>query len=179
VQAALASYASPVVYPTGSFGTRMKDVAILVQGGFETRVFYTATGGFDTHSAQGLLTGTHADLLTRVDDGIGALADDLKAMGVWDRTVICLITEFGRRNYGNGSGGTDHGHAFAEILIGGAVNGGMYGPDLVESDLTVEYPSYAVDFRSIYKEVLADHLGADPAAVFPEPQETDVTLGLV
>jgi uncharacterized protein (DUF1501 family) len=179
VQAALASYASPVVYPTGSFGTRMKDVAILVQGGFETRVFYTATGGFDTHSAQGVLTGTHADLLTRVDDGIGALADDLKAMQVWDRTVICLITEFGRRNYGNGSGGTDHGHAFAEILIGGAVNGGMYGPDLVESDLTVEYPSYAVDFRSIYKEVLADHLGADPAAVFPEPQETDVTLGLV
>jgi uncharacterized protein (DUF1501 family) len=179
VQGALAAYSSPVVYPDTSFGTRLKDVAVLVQGGFETRVFYTATGGFDTHSAQGLLTGTHADLLARVDDGIGAFADDLKAMGVWDRTAIVLITEFGRRNYSNGSGGTDHGHAFAEIVIGGAVTGGMYGPDLVESDLTAEYPAYAVDFRSIYKEILADHLGADPAQVFPEPQETDTTLGFV
>ena len=100
-------------------------------------------------------------------------------MGVWDDTVIAVITEFGRRNYENGSEGTDHGHAFCELLIGGAVRGGVYGPDLAESDLTSEYPSYDVDFRAIYKEVLQGHLGADPAPVFPEALERSVTLGVV
>jgi uncharacterized protein (DUF1501 family) len=179
VQGALSAYQSGVVYPQNGFANRMKDVAVLVQGGFETRVFYTGTGGYDTHSAQGLLAGTHADLLGRVDGALGALSDDLKAMGVWDDVVIALITEFGRRNYANGSEGTDHGHAYAMVLVGGAVNGGMHGPDLVEADLQEEYLSYAVDFRSVYKEVLSDHLGVDPAPVFPEPQETDVTLGVV
>jgi uncharacterized protein (DUF1501 family) len=179
VQGALASYQSAVVYPSHSFANRLKDVAVLVQGGFETRIFYTGTGGYDTHSAQGLVTGTHADLLGRVDGALGAFADDLKAMGVWDDVVIVLMTEFGRRNYSNGSDGTDHGHAYAMLLAGGAVNGGLHGPALVEGDLLEEYLSYAVDFRSVYKEVLADHLGVDPAPVFPEPQETDVTLGVV
>jgi uncharacterized protein (DUF1501 family) len=179
VQGALTAYQSPVLYPDEGLARRMRDVAVLVQGGFETRVFYTGTGGYDTHSAQGLLSGTHATLLSRVDGALGAFADDMKAMGAWDDLVVALITEFGRRNYANGSDGTDHGHAYAMVLVGGAVRGGTYGPDLVEADLEAEYLSYAVDFRSVYKEVLSDHLGVDPAPVFPEPQEVDVTLGVV
>jgi len=35
------------------------------------------------------------------------------------------------------------------------------------------------DFRSIRKEVLEKHRGADPAPVLPEPPEKGVTLGLV
>jgi uncharacterized protein (DUF1501 family) len=179
VQAALASYTSAVTYGPDAIGRRMRDVAVLVQGGFETRIFYTGFGGFDTHSAQGLGTGTHADLLRRLDDAVGAFAQDMKAMGVWDTTAIEVITEFGRRNYKNGSDGTDHGHGYCVLLIGGAVNGGRFGPDLVEADLNAEYVPYEVDFRSIYKEVLSDHLGADPAPVFPEVQPKNTTLGVV
>lgn len=179
VQAALASYTSAVPYTTALISRRLKDVAVLVQGGFETRLFYTGYGGFDTHGGQGAGTGAHANLLGQLDDAVGSLAQDMKDMGVWDSTVIAVITEFGRRNYVNGSAGTDHGHAFTELLIGGPVRGGVYGPDLVDADINREYPLYSVDFRSIYKEVLQVHMGADPAPVFPEALQTETTLGVV
>ena len=152
---------------------------MLVQGGFETRIFYTGIGGFDTHSAQGAGAGALGTLLSYVDDAVGSLVQDFKDMGVWNDAAIVLITEFGRRSYENGSQGTDHGHAFCEMVIGGQVKGGIYGPDLVNADINAEYPSYAVDFRSIYKEVLANHLGADPAPVFPEPLVKNTSLGLI
>ena len=102
----------------------------------------------------------------------------MKAMGQWNNTVICVFTEFGRRNYENGSVGTDHGGPYTMLLIGGGVNGGSFGPDLVNSDLAGEYPTYAVDFRDVHREVLNDHLSASPAAVFPELQPTNVVLGV-
>lgn len=171
-----------IAYPNTTISNRLKDVAALIQGGFETRVFYTGYGGFDTHGGQGATTGLHATLLGQLDGALGAFSDEMKALGTWDDTAIVILTEFGRRNFVNGSAGTDHGHAFAEILVGGSVNGGAsYGPDLTDADLTTRagYPSYAVDFRSIYKEVLQDHLGADPAPVFPEALPADTTLGLI
>jgi hypothetical protein len=36
-----------------------------------------------------------------------------------------------------------------------------------------------VDFRSIYMDILQNHLGADPAPVFPEPLEKTNNLGLI
>jgi uncharacterized protein (DUF1501 family) len=178
------SYLSSVgiTYPNTTIANRMRDVAALIQGGFETRVFYTGYGGFDTHGGQGAATGAHATLLGQLDGALGAFSDEMKALGVWDDVVIVILTEFGRRNFVNGSVGTDHGHAFAELVVGGAVDGGAsYGPDLTDADLTTRngYPAYAVDFRSIYKEVLQDHLGADPAPVFPEALPIETTLGLL
>jgi uncharacterized protein (DUF1501 family) len=179
VQAALAGYTSSVTYSNAFPSRRLKDVAVLVQGGFETRIFYTGFGGFDTHSAQGNAAGAQANLFAQLDDAVGSLAQDLKDMGAWNDTVIVVITEFGRRNFENGSAGTDHGHAFCELVIGGPVDGGALGPDLVEADLAGDFPSYAVDFRSIYREILADHMAADPDVVFPEPLEVTTHLGLV
>jgi uncharacterized protein (DUF1501 family) len=179
IQASIASYSSTVTYGTSYIAQRLKEVATLIQGGFETRVFYTGFGGFDTHSAQGTANGYQASLYAALDDGIGSLAQDLKNMGLWNDTVIVVITEFGRRSYENGSEGTDHGHGFCELVVGGPVKGGTHGPDLVNADIDAEYPSYAVDFRSIYMEALASHLGADPAPIFPEPLEKTVNLGLL
>jgi len=179
IQASITAYTSGVTYANDYISRRLREVAILIQGGFETRVFFTGYGGFDTHSAQGSTAGAQATLFARLDDAVGALAQDLKDMGAWNDTVIAVITEFGRRSYENGSAGTDHGHAFCELLVGGAVKGGVHGPDLVNADINAEYPSYAVDFRSIYMEALANHLGSDPAPVFPEPLEKTVNLGIL
>ena len=178
IQTAVASYAGTATYQNRSISQRLKDVAILVQAGFETRIFYTGIGGFDTHSAQGAQTGTQASLFTQLDDAIGSFATDMKAMGQWNNTVICLFTEFGRRSYENGSVGTDHGAAYSMILVGGGVNGGTYGPDLVDADLNGEYPLYAVDFRDVHREVLNDHLLVNPAPVFPETQPLNTVLGV-
>jgi uncharacterized protein (DUF1501 family) len=185
VQTAITSFTSTVTWPSTTLGRRLKDVAVLMEGGFDTRIFYTGFGGFDTHSGQGTVTpdpGTQAALFVQLDNAIGAFADDMKARGLWNDIVIVVITEFGRRNYETGtasSPGTDHGHAWTALLVGGGVNGGVFGPDLTEAILNTEYPTYAVDFRTIYKEVLANHLGADPVPVFPETLQIEQTLGIV
>jgi uncharacterized protein (DUF1501 family) len=179
VQAALTAYVPGATYSTERLSQQMRDIAVLIQGGFESRIFYTGFGGFDTHSAQGTTAGAQATLFSQLDNAIGSFVDDLKSMNVWNDTVIVVITEFGRRNYVNGSAGTDHGHAFTALVIGGAVQGGVLGPNLTDADLNSEYPSYAVDFRSIYKEILADHMGLDPSPVFPEALAIENSLGLV
>jgi uncharacterized protein (DUF1501 family) len=179
VQAAIAGYSSTTTYANERLSNQMKDLATVIQGGFESRILYTGFSGFDTHSAQGTTSGAQATLLAQLDNAIGSFATDLKAMGVWSDVVIAVITEFGRRNYVNGSVGTDHGHAYTMLLTGGAVQGGVFGPDLVDADLNSEYPSYAVDFRSIYKEIVRDHMGLDPTPVFPETVPIDATLGVV
>jgi uncharacterized protein (DUF1501 family) len=179
VQTALANYDSGgVTYPTNAPGAYLRDVAVLIEGGFETRLFYTGEGGFDTHGAQGAATGQHATLLQRLDQAIGGFAQDMKNRGVWDDLAIVVLSEFGRRSYQNDSDGTDHGHGNCFLVIGGAVNGGMYGADLTEADLNAEWPPYDVDFRDVHKELIQDVLGDDPAPIFPEAQEKNVVLGI-
>ena len=160
----------------------MQDIARMIHGGFDTRVFYTGYGGFDTHGDQGASeeTGRHGRLLKRLDDAIFSFEQDMKAMGVWNNTCIVVISEFGRRNFENGSDGTDHGHGNCVFVIGGGVTGGVYGPDLTSELLEENWLPGPVDFRDVYREILTGHLGAtDFSTIFPEPQENPpATLGL-
>jgi uncharacterized protein (DUF1501 family) len=166
-------------FPDTTLGHRLRDMAALVHGGFDTRVFLTGTGGFDTHGDQGALTGRLPDLLAEIDGALDAFARDMRAIGRWSDAVVCVFTEFGRRNYENGSTGTDHGAAYSAILAGGPVAGGSYGPDPTDVHLQDEYLPYAVDFRDLFREVVADHLDADPGPVFPEAQPTNDHLGFL
>lgn len=179
LQSAIREYRSTVEYGRAGISERLREAAMLIQKGFSTRVFYAKDGGYDTHAAQGGVTGRHADLLGRVDTAIGAFARDVENMGAWNDTVIVVVSEFGRRNYENGSKGTDHGTANAAFVIGGGVRGGVYGPDLVASDLAAKFPDYEIDFRSIYRELIGEHLGFDPKPVFPEKQDKETQLGLL
>ena len=83
---------------------------------------------------------------------------DLIEHGREDDVTILVFTEFGRRIKDNGSG-CDHGSGGGAFLIGGNINGGMYGeypslkePDQLEGDLKANN-----DFRSTYTSVL-DHV---------------------
>src|SRR5207249_7735616 len=95
-------------------------------------------------------------------------SSDLKLRDV----VVLTMSEFGRTVRENGNSGTDHGHATAMLVMGGPVNGGrMLGrwPGLDPAD-RFEGRDVAVttDFRDLFAEVLARHLGAkDLAAIFP------------
>ena len=62
--------------------------------------------------------------------------------GEWDNTLVMTYSEFGRRAAENQSGGTDHGTAAPHLLMGGQLNGGLYGsaPDL--SQLIDGDPAY-------------------------------------
>jgi uncharacterized protein (DUF1501 family) len=166
-----------IAWPNSGIANNLKDIAALIHGGFDTRIFYTGFDGFDTHAVQSSVMQT---LLGQLDGALGAFSDEMKALGVWNDVVVVINTEFGRRSFSNGSG-TDHGAAYAEIVAGGSVNGGQsYGPNFSNSDLTnvSGYLPYEIDFRSIYKEILRDHMGVDPAPVFPETQEKNHDLGI-
>ncbi len=178
IQAAVAGYTTAVAWPATPIGQFLRDVSTLIEGGFETRVFYTGYGGFDLHGGMGGPTGAHATLLQRLDDAVGALAQDLKNRGQWNDTRIVVITEFGRRNYENASLGLDHGHAATFLELGGGLSGGLHGPAISSADVQAEYLPYAVDFRDVYRDVITNHLGGSAAAVFPESQPISTSLGI-
>ncbi len=180
ITAAIDNYVSPVTYRTRTLSDKLQDVARLVQADYGTRIYYTGFGGFDTHAAQGTLTGRHADLMTTLDEGLEDLVADLKAMGAWNRAVIVVMSEFGRRNFQNGSGGTDHGRGNFMLVTGGAVRGGLAGPTLTDADLGENNMPYGVDFRSVYMHLLERHLGVgDPTTLFPETLEFAQPLDLM
>ncbi|MAF64359.1 MAG: hypothetical protein CMJ84_01695 [Planctomycetes bacterium] len=176
-----ATYASTVAYPeNNAIATQLQTIAKLIQGGFETNVFCIAKGRFDTHAAQGPL---HAELLGLLDGALGAFSEDLMEMGAWNDTIVLVVTEFGRRSFENGSFGTDHGAANTMLALGGSVVGGVYGEALNDTDLTAtESLTYALDFRSIYKEIVRDHFGVGSqglGTIFPEPLEIETELGFL
>lgn len=111
---------------------------------------------------QGAATGQLALRLTDFARSVDALVTDLG-----DRmadVVILSMSEFGRMVRQNGNGGTDHGHAGAMFVIGGAVRGGRVlgrWPGLAREQLFEGRDlALTTDFRTVFAEVLTGHLGA-------------------
>ncbi len=57
--------------------TNCKLAAQLIDAGIGARLFYVSIDGFDTHSGQGGVAGSHANLLTQVSEAIAAFYRDL------------------------------------------------------------------------------------------------------
>lgn len=142
-------------------------------------------GGWDTHANQGASAGSLANKLGDLDDG---LAEMQKGMGDhWSRTVVAVVTEFGRTVKVNGTRGTDHGTGAAAILLGGAVRGGRViadWPGLAPGNLYQGRDlKPTTDLRSVFKSVLSEHLMISPgfvdAEVFPDSDGAPVLEGLI
>jgi len=174
------------LYPNTRLGRYLRTISQLLSGqdDFNTKVFYTGFGGFDTHSSQ---LDRHANLMAQLDGAVGAFATDMKNRNKWNDCVLVVISEFGRRIFENGSVGTDHGHGNAFLVMGGRVKGrldvgsGMTAmpsePDLQPPNNTVPF---GVDFRDIYLDVIDGHLGIDAstAQLFPDPDFSKDPAGL-
>ncbi|MDP3490006.1 MAG: DUF1501 domain-containing protein [Phenylobacterium sp.] len=138
--------------------------------------------GFDTHANQ-------AGALSRRLAYVDALLDGLhQGLGQgWRDTVVLVVTEFGRTARINGTLGTDHGTASTALLLGGGLKpGGIIGdwPGLQEARLVENRDLAATtDLRSLFKGVLADHMGVERRAldttVFPDSAAARPALGLV
>ena len=64
--------------------------------------------------------------LPRFDQAYPALIEDLEARGLLQRTLVVLLTEFGRTPHINSNGGRDHWGAAGSLLFaGGGVRGGQ------------------------------------------------------
>lgn len=169
---------SPAQKPPGTreepLGDRLQVIRALLERDQPYRVYYTALGGFDTHSQQ---AGTHRRLWEQtskaVADFLAALAENKRS----DDVAVFLFSEFGRRVKENGSAGTDHGAAAPVFVLGGGVRPGIQGgvPNLV--DLDNGDVRHQVDFRDVYASLLRDWLGVDPAPVLGARESTLTLFG--
>jgi uncharacterized protein (DUF1501 family) len=150
-------------FPNGPFGNAAGTAAQLAANASGVSVIRVSLGSFDTHANQ---QGTHANLLRQLAEGVDALRAALVEAGRWNTTVIATYAEFGRRARENQSGGTDHGTASAQLVLGGGVKGGLYGavPTLDRLDGEGNLP-HAVDFRGYYATFLERWWGIDSKAV--------------
>ena len=116
---------------TGKKGSKDKNIselrkgfrgaARLLRASNGPRIAALSVDGWDTHADQGVIGGQFADLLSELDQGI---EDFRKGTGpAWNKTVMILVTEFGRTTRTNVDYGTDHGVGTVAPLAGGAGNG--------------------------------------------------------
>ena len=165
--------AAGIEYPTTEFGKNMMQIAQLLKANLGVEAAFTDIGGWDTHQNQGSVNGQLADRLRDFSSSIAAFWRDM-GDGAENVTLVTM-SEFGRTARENGTGGTDHGHANAMIVLGGQVKGGkVYGrwPGLADGQLN-EGRDLAVttDFRQVLGEAVAKSMGArNLDLVFPNAQ---------
>ena len=80
-------------------------------------------GGFDTHSNNFPSLQNHGDVM---DPALASLVQDLAAIGKLDKTLIIMMSEFGRTPRVNDNAGRDHWpNVFSCMMAGGGVKGGQ------------------------------------------------------
>lgn len=171
--ATVATYKPSLTYPNNGFAQALQAVAGAMNKQIGTKVFWVQTGGFDTHSAQGVNTGSYFNLMATMGDGLKAFHDDLSAQGLLNNTVVLVYSEFGRRISENGSQGTDHGAGANMMVLGGLVRGGIYGTapnlNMDPANPTLENANgdvkFETDFRSVYAKILDSWLGANSTTI--------------
>jgi uncharacterized protein (DUF1501 family) len=169
--------ASGIEYPKDDFGKGLREVARLIKARVGLEVACLDLGGWDTHFIQGAAEGFLSQRAKVLADGLAAFDQDLAAHR--QNFTVIVMTEFGRRIYENSSLGTDHGRAFATMILSQKIKGGRIlgrWPCVVEEGLTVQGTpggpgglQQEYDFRSVFSEVLRGSMGvADTRQVFPD-----------
>jgi len=138
-------------------------------------------GGWDTHVNEGAAQGQLATLLDSLGHGLAGFAQQMGP--AWDRTVVVVLSEFGRTFRENGTRGTDHGHGSVHWVLGGAVAGGrIAGEEIAVTPETLnqnrDFP-VITEYRAMLGGVFKRMFALDNARlehVFPSTVPIDVGL---
>ncbi|MDH3755664.1 MAG: DUF1501 domain-containing protein [Acidimicrobiia bacterium] len=157
-------------YPNTGLGRDLQEVAQMIRADIGLQAVAVNTGGWDTHDDMGPASAGSRmyDRISYLTESLGAFYTDLGADMA--EVTIVVLSEFGRTINVNGNGGTDHGRGSAMFVIGGGINGGVYGafPSVIEDgpegDLAVMN-----DFRQVLAEVITGRLdnGANLSSILP------------
>jgi uncharacterized protein (DUF1501 family) len=163
--------ANNAVYPNTSLGNALKQIAQLIKLDMGLEVAFAESGGWDTHFNQGTSTGIFSRNVNDLSESMMALWTDLRTFQ--DEVTIMTMTEFGRTVKQNGTGGTDHGRASCNFILGNDVAGGkVHGkmnPLAVENLEDGRDLAVTTDFRSVFSEVANKHLGIkNDKVLFPD-----------
>jgi uncharacterized protein (DUF1501 family) len=167
-----------VKYPTGNFADALKSLAELIKGGAGVRVACIDVGGWDTHTGMGNVTS--GDMMQQLGELASALAAFTADLGsdLLDDTTVVTMSEFGRRVEENASGGTDHGHGGAVLVLGGGVQPGVHGTwkGLGHRSVEGDIPGWN-DYRNVLTEVVSKRLNLSTGKlkdVFPGWKPTPI-----
>ncbi|MBK9125530.1 MAG: DUF1501 domain-containing protein [Chloroflexi bacterium] len=158
------------VYPEDEFGQALRQTAALIRAQVGLEAACIDLGGWDTHALQGGAEGLQARLMAQLAEGLAAFRDDLgPELG---RVTVVVMSEFGRRLEENASGGTDHGHGGAMLLMNGDLAASVpvvaRWPGLGEGHLDRGDLQVTIDYRSVLAEVVGQRLKNDALTdVFP------------
>lgn len=161
----------------------LREIAKVIYGikssvpNINARYFEVRNGGYDTHSDQGggNSGNRHYDLHEEVGEALETFYADIEDMGCADDVLIFIWSEFSRRVLQNDTG-TDHGTQGPMFVIGGGVNGGLYGnhPDIFKDNLNDGNSVYsqdagngfrATDFRDVYGTMLKHWVEIDESTI--------------
>lgn len=169
-----------VSYPVGSsLAYSLQQIAQTARANVGLEVATLDMGGWDTHEGMGVTSsGYMHNLLLELGNSLAAFARDLGPLLA--TTTIITMTEFGRRVGQNGSGGVDHGHGSAMMVLGGGIKGGrVYGrwPGLGAKQLEQGDLAVTTDYRDVLGEIVHRRLGGGSLArVFPDHKVHELGL---
>jgi uncharacterized protein (DUF1501 family) len=148
----------------------------------EFNIGFIDVGGWDTHVNEGGAQGQLATLLANLGQGLAGLAEQMGS--AWSRTVVVVLSEFGRTFRENGTRGTDHGHGSVQWVLGGAVQGGrLVGEQVAVTAQTLNQNRdlpVLTNYRDLIGGILKRMYSLDAnrlSRVFPDGRPVD--LGLV
>lgn len=158
------------IYPNTALGNALKQIAQLIKMNVGLEVAFAESTGWDTHFNQGTEAGVFARNIADLTNSITAFWTDLNRLQ--DDVTVMTMTEFGRTVKQNGTGGTDHGRASCNFILGNDVHGGIvHGnvqPLAIENLEDDRDLAVTTDFRSVFSEVADKHLKiSDKGILFP------------
>ncbi len=159
-------------YPKTPLGNALQQIAQLIKMNVGLEIAFAEHGGWDTHIRQGTLDGTFARSAADLSESITAFWTDIGET-LQDEVTLMTMTEFGRTVKQNGTGGTDHGRASCNFIIGNDVVGGkVHGivkPLAFENLEDGRDQPVTTDFRAVFSEVANKHLRInDNKILFPD-----------
>ena len=153
-----------------SLGQRLLMARRLVEVGVSfVTVYY---GGWDNHT--GIFERFKGSFMSRLDQGVAALVNDLDERGMMDNTLLLVLGEFGRTPKINKDAGRDHWpHAMSVLAAGAGVpRGGIIGA----TDSKGYYASENVYRPEDFAASLYTKLGIDPHQILHKTSGRPVQL---
>ena len=164
---------------TKGFATEARRIARLMRE--RVHLGFVDVGGWDTHVGEGGATGTLANRLGELGQGLSVFAEEMGPL--WDRTVVVVVSEFGRTFRENGNRGTDHGHGSVYWVMGGRVRGGRIAGEQQAINTGTLFQNRDYPVLNEYRAVLGglfmrmyDLDGKRVGQVFPGVRPEDIGL---